>query len=158
MNKISKVIAALVLLAISSAGFAQAKYKCMVQLTNYTGEGAYIVISLINKSGAYEKTLYMMGPDKKWYNSFKEWHKSQKKKPEDISAISGASVKGGERNVVTIDIDPKKINAGYSIRFESAVEDKPYYATDVEVPLTTEGLAAKTDGKGYIRYVRFSAN
>ena len=24
------------------------KYKCMIQMTNYTGEGAYIAISLLN--------------------------------------------------------------------------------------------------------------
>ena len=50
------------------------------------------------------------------------------------------------------------INAGYKLRFETAVEDKNYNEKDVEVPLTTEGMAAKTDGTGYIRYVRFSPN
>ena len=36
----------------------------MLQMVNYTGEKAYIVVSLINPKGQYEKTLYMMGPDK----------------------------------------------------------------------------------------------
>ena len=27
------------------------KYKCLIQMTNYTGEGAYIVISLLNPQG-----------------------------------------------------------------------------------------------------------
>lgn len=134
------------------------KYKCMLQMTNYMGEGAYIVISLINKDGAYEKTLYMLGPDKKWYNTLKEWDKVNKKKPTNISAITGASVSGGDRSVVTIELDNAKINAGYKLRFESAVEDKEYHEKDLEIPLTTETLAAKSEGTGYIRYVRFSAN
>lgn len=133
------------------------KYKCMIQMTNYTGEGAYIVVSLINKSDAYEKTLYMLGPDKKWYPDLKEWHKAYKKKPANISAVTGASVAGGDRSVVTIELDPAQINAGYKLRFESAVEDKPYYVKDLEIPLTTEALAAKNDGSGFIRFVRFSA-
>jgi len=51
------------------------KYKCMLQMSNYMGEGAYVVVSLINPKGNYEKTLYVMGEDKKWYKTLKEWHK-----------------------------------------------------------------------------------
>ena len=127
-------------------------------MTNYMGEGAYIVISLINNKNAYEKTLYVLGPDKKWYNSIKEWHKFQSKKPVNISAITGASVTGGDRSVNVIEIESSKINAGYKIRFESAVEDKEYHVKDLEIPLTTEGLSAKNEGTGFIRYVRFSPN
>jgi hypothetical protein len=58
--------------------------------------------------------------------------------------------------VVVLEIENAKLNANYKIRFESAVEDKPYYVKDLEVPLTTDGLAAKSEGTGYIRYVRFS--
>lgn len=134
------------------------KYKCMVQMTNYVGEEAYIVVSLIDSKGAYEKTLYVMGPDKKWYNQIKEWNKFHSKKPTNISAITGASVAGGDRSVTTFEIENAKINKGYKLRFETSVEDKPYHAKDIEVPLTTEGLAAKTEGTNYIRYVRFSAN
>jgi len=60
--------------------------------------------------------------------------------------------------MVTLNIDKSKINVGYKIRFESAVEYNRYYQKDAEAPLTKEGLAAKTDGTGYIRYVRFSGN
>jgi len=134
------------------------KYKCMVQMTNYVGEGAYIVLSLVDSKGVYEKTLYMMGPDKKWYTELKEWNKFQKQKPANISAITGASVAGGDRSVVMLEIDDSKINKGYTLRFETAVEDKKYYTKDLEVPLTTEGIAAKTEGTGYIRYVRLIAN
>ena len=144
--------------AVQAQNAGTTRYKCMVQMTNYMGEGAYIVVSLINKNNAYEKTLYVMGSDKKWYPDLKEWHKAYKKKPANISAITGASVAGGDRSVVTLEIENAKLNAGYKLRFESAVEDKPYHVNDLEVPLTTEGLSAKSEGKGYIRYVRFSAN
>lgn len=141
------------------AAFAQdASYKCMVQMTNYMGEGAYIAVSLINGKGAYEKTLYVMGSDKKWYPDIKEWHKAIGKKTQNISAITGASVAGGDRGVMVLKIDPSKIDKDYKLRFETAVEDKLYNVKDVEIPLTTQSLAAKSEGTGYIRYVRFSQN
>ena len=161
MNNFYKICLGLGLIfSTSYASMAQkaTKYKCMLQMTNYMGEGAYIVVSLVDAKGAYEKTLYIMGSDKKWYPDFKEWHKFFKKKPTNISAITGASVTGGDRSVTTFEIEDSKINKGYTLRFESAVEDKKYYVKDLEVPLTTEGIAAKTEGTGYIRYVRLSAN
>lgn len=151
-----------VVLSMALSGFVHAqgntKYKCMIQLNNYTGPAAYIVVSLMNETNGYDKTLYVLGPDKKWYPDLKAWHKAFKNKPTDINAITGASVTGGDRTVVTFEIDNAKMNAGYKIRFESAVEHNPYYEADAEVPITTEGLAAKTEGKGFIKYVRFSAN
>lgn len=156
------VLFSILFTACSSILFAQttgtSKYKCLVQMTNYMGEGAYLVISTIDSKGAYDKTLYVLGPDKQWYKTIKEWHKFNTKKKANISAITGASVTGGDRSVNVIEIDNAKINAGYSLRFESAVEDKEYYVKDLEIPLTTETLAGKHEGTGYIRYVRFSAN
>ena len=33
-------------------------YKCMIQMKNYAGEGAYISVSLLNPDGSYAKTLH----------------------------------------------------------------------------------------------------
>ena len=33
------------------------KYKCLIQMKNYSGEGAYIVVSLIKPDGKYEKIM-----------------------------------------------------------------------------------------------------
>lgn len=135
-----------------------ANYKCMIQMISYQGEKAYVIVSLINPKGEYEKTLSVRGLDKQWYNTLKDWHNFQTATKAKISAVTGASVGGGDRAVVTLEIDKAKMNAGYTLRFESAVEEQQYHVKDVEVPLTTAGLAAKTDGKGYIKYVRFSSN
>lgn len=161
MNKILSVAAlffAFITLNINPAKAQSVKYKCMIQMTNYLGEGAYIAISLINPKNQYEKTLYVLGPDKKWYNSLKEWHKFYKSKKPNISAITGASVTGGDRAVSVVEFDKANIDAGYKLRFESAVEDQGYKANDLEIPLTTQTLSAKSDGTRFIRYVRFSTN
>ena len=135
------------------------KYKCMIQMTNYTGEGAYVVISLINPKGEYEQTLYVQGDDSEWYNTIESWWKKfYGKKRTNIDAITGATISGGERNVAIIEIDDSKLNSGYKIRFESAVEDQKYYTSDVEFPLTSETVKSKNDGTGFIRYVRLMPN
>ena len=132
------------------------KYKCMVQMNNYLGPAAYIAVYLVDKDNVYQKTLYVIGEDAKWYPDLKKWHKAFNNKKTNISTITGASISGGDRSVVTLDVDPSKFGTGYKIVFESAVEGKDYHQIDAEVALTPEGLAAKTEGKGYIRYVRFS--
>lgn len=150
-------LAAVMAFAFSAQAFAQnAKYKCMLQLTNYKGLEAYVVVSLIDPNGKYEKTLYMMGPDKQWYNGFKTWDKNLGKKKENLNGITGASIAAGDRASATFVLDESKLNKGYKLRFESAVEDAKNYATDVEIPFTTEAITQKTEGKGYIRFVKLS--
>ena len=132
----------------------ESPYKCMIQMKNYSGEGAYIVISLLNEKGAYEKTLYVQGNDDEWYFDIPEWWKFQGKKRKNIDAITGATISGGERKISIISISDTIIDKGYKIRFETAVEDQEYHISDVEFDLTTENLKSKNEGIGFIRYVR----
>ncbi|CAL2095879.1 conserved protein of unknown function [Tenacibaculum sp. 190524A02b] len=128
-------------------------YKCMIQMKNYSGEGAYIVISLL-KDGEYVETLYVQGDDEDWYSDITEWWQFQGKVRRDIDAITGATVSGGNRTVSLLNIDNNKIDNGYKIRFESAVEDQEYYKDDIEFDLTSENIKNKMEGKGFIRYIR----
>lgn len=134
------------------------EYKCIIQLANYTGEGAYVVVSLIDPEGGYDETLYMLGEDEKWYDYFKEWWGFWEKDKIDIDAITGESIIGGDRKVVKFKLDPSKMDLGYKIRFETAVEDQDYYMKDVEIDLTPTALKTKIKGSGYIRYIRFLPN
>lgn len=141
---------------IASAAAQSSKYKCMIQMNAYEGEAAYVIISLINPQGGYEKTLSVLGPDKQWYNTLKEWYKFQTKTKEKLHAVTGASVGGGDRAIKVLEIDNDKLNKGYKLRFESAVEEQKYHTTDAEVALTTDGITARTNGKGYIRFVKLT--
>lgn len=150
----------LVSIALISVGFSSktSTYKCMIQMTNYTGEGAYVVISLINPEGQYEETLYVQGDDDEWYHDISEWWRFYGKKRNNIDAITGATIGGGERSISVLTIADSKIDAGYSLRFETAVEDKEYYVKDLEFSLTSSNIKQKHEGTGYIRYVRILPN
>src|SRR5690606_39404709 len=91
-----------------------------------TGKEAYIIISLIDPKGNYEKTLGVLGPDQEWYNTLLEWEKFRVKKKENLNAITGASVAGGARATRVIEFDTAKLDKGYTLRFESAVETQKY--------------------------------
>ena len=132
-------------------------YKCMIQMKNYTGEGAYISISLLNPNGDYEQTLYIHGDDDEWYHTITHWWNFYGKKRANIDAITGATISGGNRAISFLQIPTSNIDSGYSIRFETAVEDQEYFKEDIQFPLTSENLNRKIEGKGFIRYIRLIA-
>ncbi len=133
-------------------------YKCMIQMTNYTGEKAYVVVSLINPEGKYEKTLYVQGDDKEWFPDLKKWWIFSNGTKENVDAISGATIGNGERNIISLGFDSEQIDTGYKVRFESAVENQEYYEVDAEIELNTATIKNKVDGTGYIRYIRMVPN
>ncbi|MGO2359197.1 DUF2271 domain-containing protein [Mesonia sp.] len=157
MKKIFKIVPALVIVGFLIVGFTSAEtkpVKCMIQMTNYTGEGAYIIVSLMNTKGEYEETLQVLGKDPEWYSEISEWWKFYGKRRPNIDAISGETISGGERTISVLQIPIDKIDKGYSLRFETSVEDVKYFKDDLQFPLTTENLKSKQEGKGFIRYVR----
>lgn len=156
-NQFSKIIY-LTLFLLGSMAFAQsAKYKCMLQMKNYSGEGAYVTAYIVNAQGKFIKTLNVMGDDKKWYKNLKQWYAAQTKSKEKLDAITGASVSGGKRNVFTIQLEPSLMNKGNKIRFESSVEHGDYVPVELDIPLETASIENKVDGKGYIRFAKLNA-
>lgn len=133
-------------------------YKCMIQMANYSGERAYVVVSLLDAEGAYVKTLYVQGDDPEWFPDLKEWWGFSNGVNEGLDGITGATVGNGERNIISLAVDASQVDNGYKIRFESAVENKEYYTTDAEIDLSSETIRNKVDGKGYIRYIRMIPN
>lgn len=157
-NKYSIVGIFTVLLLLSFTQTTETtKYKCMIQMTNYNGQGAYVVISLLKPDGSYDKTLYVNGDDDEWYFDITKWWQFYGKKRTNLDAITGATISGGQRSMSVIEIDTDQMNKGYKLRFETAVEDQEYYVDDVEVELNDTLTTQKIMGKGFIRYVRLIA-
>ena len=131
---------------VSSLGFTPRevdKYKCMVQLINYTGEGAYLVVSVLDENDKYVKTLHILGDDEEWYPDLEKWYAFQETKNERLDGITGATIAGGERSIFAFEIDRQYINSNHKLRFETAVEDQKYVMDDVFLTLTEEELTAK---------------
>ena len=157
-NNWKLMVAGVFALLFSNTIFGQtSKYKTMIQMENYTGKEAYVIISIINPKGQYDQTLAVLGPDNEWYNTLVEWDKFRLRKKEKLNAITGASVAGGARATRVIEFDTAKLNKGYKLRFETAVETQKYYVKDAEFALNKEVLDNKAGvkGTGYVRGIRF---
>lgn len=129
-------------------------YKCMMQMINYTGENAYVVVSLMKPDGKYDRTLSVHGKDEKWYTDVINWWGHQKKANQKIDGVTGASIAGGQRAMDIIKIPSSLINKGYKIRVESAVESQAYHKQDIEFEYKSANINQKIDGKGYVKYIR----
>ena len=161
MNKIIRLFSILIMLLFFSSSMKvleEVKYKCMIQMKNYTGEGAYIIISLVDAEGQYIKTLKVQGNDKDWYHEITSWWKFYGKKRNNIDGITGGTLSGGERTVNIISIDKSKFTKDCKLRFETAVEDNNYYEKDLEIDLEKLNTQTNFKGSGFIRYVRFINN
>ncbi|MEM6830179.1 MAG: DUF2271 domain-containing protein [Bacteroidota bacterium] len=137
---------------------AKMRYRCLIQLTNYGGEGAYVIASLVKPDGAYEKTLYVGGDDEEWYPDLPSWFQFYDSNEERIDGITGASIQSGGRKVALLEVDHDKLNSGYKLRFESSVEDGLYHSKDIELDLDEQMIGKTIKGSGYIRYVRVITN
>lgn len=130
------------------------KYKCMVQLVNYTGEGAYVIVSVLDQDDNYVKTLRVIGNDEEWYPDLKQWYAFHERTQEDIDGITGATISGGERTVFALEVDAEYVGKNNKLRFETAVEDQKYVKDDIILPLTEATLSGKHEGSDYIRYIK----
>jgi len=143
----------------------EVEIKCLVEIMDYRGEGAYFVISVLDEEENYIKTVYVFGDDKSWFSEMKAFwihlRKNNLFSDEDfyplIDGISGPTISGGERRVFQIKIPQNLFNNGYRLRFETAVEDKAYHMNDINIALNTESLKQTHMGQGFIKKIQFIA-
>ncbi|WP_431471417.1 DUF2271 domain-containing protein [Nonlabens sp. SCSIO 43208] len=154
MRILYMALVALICLSFTASTVSKTAVKCMIQMKNYTGEGAYIVVSVTDKEGEYKETIYVHGKDPEWYSEIDSWWKFYGKHRPDIDAISGETIAGGERSISVLEIPTQYLNSNHKLRFETAVEDQDYNEVDLELDLTDSNLKSKVDGTGWIRYVR----
>ena len=131
-----------------------ASYKYMIQMINYAGEEAYVVVSLISPDGTYVRTLSVHGNDDEWYKDIPSWWAFAKNKKDSLDGITGASIGNGDRKSGVFHVPKTYIEENYTIRFESAVEDQAYFEIDADIQLNASLDNYEQKGKGWIRYVR----
>jgi hypothetical protein len=142
---------------------ATIQIKCMLQMIDYRGEGAYFVISVVDANDNYLKTLYVMGNDKTWFSDMKAFwqHLRANELLTDerfyplIDGISGATISGGQRRIFPLKIPVELLNKGNRLRFETAVEDKGYHTEDVALDLNQTALGKNHQGSGFIQQIKF---
>ncbi|MDP2079727.1 MAG: DUF2271 domain-containing protein [Pseudotabrizicola sp.] len=145
----------LALLALTTAltlpGLAVARPVTLTTtLSNYGGDGAYLVLYVTDPSGAYAGTLWMAGDKSKYYEHMSDWYRATGGDPAQINGITGASVGAGRTLEITLDLQDALFDAGYTLHIDAAVEDMRDSPREVSVPLTAAGAGQAVAGRRYI--------
>jgi hypothetical protein len=124
------------------------------QLSNYGGDGAYVVMYVTDRAGRYQGTLWMAGDKAKYYKHLRDWSRLSGGRAK-LDGITGASVGAGRMLRATLDVADTLIDAGYEIHIDTAVEKMNENPSEVVVPLTTSGAAKPVKGRGYVKSFRY---
>ncbi|RQH07153.1 DUF2271 domain-containing protein [Paraburkholderia dinghuensis] len=125
------------------------------QLSNYGGDGAYVVTYVTDRAGRYKGTLWMAGDKAKYYKHLRDWYRMSGGGAK-VDGITGASVGAGKTLRVTVDIADALIDAGYEVHIDTAAEKMSENPSEVVVPLTTSGTAKPFKGRGFVKSFRYT--
>ena len=138
--------------AIALPSIAQARPVTLTaELQNYGGNAAFLAFYVTDASGKYQKTLWVSGKKAKYYKNLRDWARGSGLKASEFDGVTGASAGSGSTLEVTVELADTLIDAGYEIRVDSAVEDKPDKPAEVRAPLTEADAGKPVAGRGYIK-------
>lgn len=124
-------------------------------LKNYRGNGAYLVLYVTDKAGAYQGTLWMAGGKSKYYKHLPGWYRATRGDIGQVQGITGASVGAGRTLKINLDLSDALFDAGYKLHIDSSVENGREVANDVVVPLTRANAGKAVRGKRYVNSFTF---
>jgi hypothetical protein len=119
-------------------------------LTDYGGDGAYLVVYVTDAQGAYVGTVWMAGGKSKYHQNLTSWHRATGGSPAEIEGITGASVGAGRTLEISVDLADALFDAGYTLHVDAAVEDMRDSPNEIAVPLTIDGAGKGVAGKRYV--------
>jgi hypothetical protein len=119
-------------------------------LKDYGGDGAYLVLYVVDGTGTYQGTLWMAGGSAKYHRHLSDWQNASGGSTAEIDGITGASVGAGRTLTITVDLADTLLDAGYEVRIDTAVEDMRDNPSDVSAPLTSNGNGKAFAGRGYV--------
>lgn len=125
------------------------------QLSAYGGDGAYLVVYLTDRAGAYHSTLWVAAPKKKYWTHLRDWYRATGGTAK-VDGISGASVGSGQTLKVTVELADALLDAGYEIHLDTAVESMRDNPSEAVVPLTAAGAGKVAVGRGYVKSFRYT--
>ena len=125
------------------------------QMKDYGGDGAYVAIYLADRTGRYQRTLWVAAPKAKYWRHLSDWHRATGGTAK-VDGISGASVGSGKTLRVTVELADALLDAGYEIHIDTAVEKMKENPSEVVVPLTSAGAAKPVPGRGYVKSFHYT--
>jgi hypothetical protein len=125
-----------------------------------TGDEPLIALWLENDAGEFVQTLQVFSKKKAYHKDLLGWQfkAGKKEKPEDIDAVTGATIKWNQTRTVTL---PAVLNGhdlldgSYVLRLESRKDKGGHYRT-FAIPLPKGYPGGKVEDKGYVGSVEIT--
>ena len=121
-----------------------------VSLKSYRGDKAYAVAYIVDPKGKYVSTVHAAGKKNKYLNDMKRWYRMMKRSKQGIDGSTGASVGSGKQFEASVDIPDELLDAGYTLRVETVVEDRRYHKNDASITLDQKNNNQSVTGSGYV--------
>jgi len=150
MKKFAAILMLGTVLVTPEIAFAK-DLKLTAQVASYNGPPTYFAIYLVKPDGSYAQTLHVAGERTKYLRHLRDWVRAISTSNDTIDAITGASVGSGQTLSVNVSLADALIDAGYTIKVDSAVEDGNEYPSEIAMPLTSANSGVPMTGQGYVQ-------
>lgn len=124
-----------------------------VTMNNFRGPYAYMAAYIVDSHGQYVSTVLTAGTRAKYLADLRRWNRMFQRAGSRVDGTSGASIGPGQSMRARVDIPDAMLNAGFSLRIETAIEDYNYLPDEAVVPLEDARNGKAIGGKGYVRSV-----
>jgi len=127
-----------------------------VDMKSYHGQQAYLAAYIVGPDDEYVATVYVAGTRMNYLRHMSRWFRLVQRSGRGIDGASGASI-GSRRSITTqIGIPDQMLNAGYTLRVESSVENQNYFPNDASVALDDAHDGKPVAGTGYVQSLKIS--
>ena len=148
------LMAAAAMFAVPGAAMAK-PVTITAQLANYGGYSAFIAVYVVDKAGAYQKTLWVAGSKTRYYRHLSAWERTAGRSAR-LDGITGASIGSGRSLTVHAELADAMIDAGYRIQVDTAYEEGVERPGEVSVPLAAASAGKPVAGHGTIQSLTVS--
>jgi hypothetical protein len=154
MNTILKAVTIVAGLTCAAPAIAR-PVDITVKAASYSGQRAYMVAYIVDPNGRYVSTVLTAGRGQ-YLGHLDRWVRMFQRAGSRVDGTSGASIGSGETMNTSLEIPDAMLNAGYTLRVESAVENQRYMPDDAAVTLIDANNGQAVAGTGYVQSVTVS--
>ncbi len=124
-----------------------------VVMNSYRGNSAYLAAYIVDGSGRYVSTVLTAGTRSKYLADLSRWNRMFQRAGGKVDGTSGASIGSGQSISTQVEIPDSMLNAGYTLRIETAVENQRYLPDEAAVTIVDAINGIAMGGSGYVRSV-----
>ncbi len=119
-------------------------------MADYSGNPAFLVAYVVDEKGLYASTLYAAGSNGRYFEHLDRWYRMFMRNRGNVDGTTGASMGAGGHANFTVEVPDKLLNAGFTLRIESAVESQYYVADEAATPLDDAHNGVAVNGTRYL--------